>query len=91
MHVDAPPSVASSEHSRRAAGTGAGACGTVPLGGIGATPGGDADGVSVTDEEEVPGTSTALQARRGRTAARRSAMMAGNGARSGDGARAGVA
>jgi len=60
MRVDAPPSVASSEHSRRAADTGAGACGTVALGGIGATPGGDADDLSSTDEEEAPGTLTAL-------------------------------
>jgi len=60
MRVDAPPSVASSEHSRRAADTGAGACGTVALGGSGATPGGDADDLSSTDEEEAPGTLTAL-------------------------------
>jgi len=85
MRVDAPPSVASSEHSRRAAGTGAGACGTVPLGGIGATPGTDADDVSSTDEEEAPGTSTALRARRGPTGARPSAMMAGGGAGVADG------
>ena len=70
MRVDAPLSVASSEHSRLAAVTGAGACGTVPLGGIGATPGGDADDVSCTDEQEAPGTSTALRARRGPTGAR---------------------
>jgi len=91
MRVDAPPSVASSEHSRRAADNGAGACGTVPLEGIGATAGTDAEDVSSTDDEEAPGTSTALRARRGRTGARRSAMMAGGGAGSGNGARAGVA
>jgi len=49
MPVDTPPSVASSEHSRRAAGTGTDACGTVPLGGIQATTGGDADDLSSTD------------------------------------------
>jgi len=91
MRVDAPPSVASSDHSRLAAVTGAGACGTVPLGGIGATPGGDEDDVSCTDEEEAPGTSTALRACRGRTAARRSALMAGGCAGSGNGAPAGLA
>jgi len=91
MRVDATPSVASSEHWRRASGTCAGACGTVPLLGIGATPGTDANDVSSTDEEEAPGTSTALRARRGPTGARRSAMMAGGGAGSGNGARAGVA
>ena len=70
MRVDATPSVASSEHWRRASGTCAGACGTVPLLGIGATPGTDANDVSSTDEEEAPGTSTALRARRGPTGAR---------------------
>ena len=79
------PLVSSSKHSRRAAGSGAGACGTVPLGGIGATPGTNADAVSSTDEEEAPGTSTALRARRGPTGARRSAMMAGGGAGVADG------
>jgi len=90
MRVDAPPSVARSEHSRRAAGTSAGACGTVALGGIGATPGGDADDVLSKDEEEAPGTSTALRVRRGRTATRRLTMMEDGGAGSGSASRAGV-
>jgi len=90
MRVNAPPSVARGKHSRRAAGTGAGACGLVPLGGIGATPGGDADDVSSTDEENAPGTSSALRARRARTATRRLAMMANGGVGSGRDPRAGM-
>jgi len=90
MRVNAAPSVARGKHSRRAAGTGAGACGLVPLGGIGATPGGDADDVSFTDMEKAPGTSSALRARRARTATRRLAMMADGGAGSVRDPRAGM-